>query len=245
MDVPLRQYLDRSRQIITKPANIIARDKDELCEEFRIMIQHLQDTLADVIKDYAKICTNGAAQPFDLLTAAPIEIDNIDFVESAPVKWVPEINQYVLRINNMTLRGNIGNIYSKRMVTSASGENIGQLVPCKMGMRCHRLKAATTCKFWHDPMQLVEMRRGGLISAELFKEQVVLVRNYTNTSWLYTDCARDKSNEYMRSFGSRAYIKNDLLRMKISKSADIYEEIERFKNQVMHDILVLLLINEN
>ena len=156
---------------------------------------------------------------------------------------IPELNQYSIKLNNLTLRGNFSNIYSKKMLQN---ERIKahQVTICMQKNNCCNILSKKYCKFWHDPLDLLELKNNGLISEEFYQETIQYTRNFSNTAWIYSNTLyRSDLNRNMRSIGSKSSLINDIALCKISPEYKI--DIENMKHQVMHDLLVLLVLNEH
>lgn len=64
------------------------------------------------------------------------------------------------------------------------------------------------------------------------------IRNWTNSSWLYTSDSITKSNLELRHFGSKSELYNDLQTLKSSLLLPTF--LKKYKEQTIHDILVML-----
>jgi hypothetical protein len=235
MDVTLNNYIKRVDEIISNKSNT---DKRKNQNEIKQMIFHMENTLLAVKEKYKKYIAVEVERP-------NIEFKNvnntslyINMPECVNLNWISELNQYSIKINNLVLRGNIGNIYDKRILLN-DRIHAHQVVPCSYGNKCKAILSEKYCKYYHDPMQLLALKNSKLISEDFFTECKKYIRNFSNTSWVYTSAYSTN----MRCIGSRTSLLNDM--QIASVSANYQANIETMKQQVMHDILVLLLLSQN
>jgi hypothetical protein len=169
-------------------------------------------------------------------------VKDIDEVPNIPLYWVSSINQYVMHINGVILRGNIGNIYNKSSIKK--NKIINQITICKNGNTCRNVLGSEICKFYHDPVDLLKLVKSKTISVSIFNKYKNLHRNFLNTSWIYTEQPRNKNNSLMRHFGSRNTLKHefDLIKLNNLKASEI--NINNFMQQCMHDILIIMGLNQ-
>lgn len=235
MDVTLNNYIKRVNEIISKKSGTYQRKNQN---EIKQMIFHIENTLLVIKEKYKKYVAVEVPQP-------NIEFKNvnntslyINMPECVNLNWVSELNQYSIKINNLVLRGNIGNIYDKKILLN-DRIHAHQVVPCSHGNSCKSILSEKYCKYYHDPMQLLELKNSKLISDAFFTECKKYIRNFSNTSWIYTSVYSPN----MRCIGSRTSLLNDIQIAKVS--TNYRANIETMKQQVMHDILVLLLLSQN
>ena len=153
-------------------------------------------------------------------------VENVDDIPDTPIYWVNSLKQFAISINGTLLWGNIGNIYEKN--TTSRMYNVKE---CKNYERCATKKKR--CKYYHDPIKLKEM---GI-------EIKDPVRNFTNSSWLFTTAPKNIKNMNLRHIGNRNTLSNDLYLMKFDKNYQ--QEVNTRYNQTMHDLLVLLCIDQH
>jgi hypothetical protein len=175
-------------------------------------------------------------------------VDNIKDIPFTPLYWVTQTNQFAININGVILRGSVGNIYDKTHIQS--NKIINQVVICKKNNLCQNVLNNEICKFYHDPEDLLKLVNLNKISIELFNKYKTLNRNYLNTDWIYTN----RYNNSMRHFGSRNTLNYECDMIKFNnitnnqkKSNDILNDIpsiKNFKQQCMHDILVIMGLNQ-
>lgn len=235
MEISLDSYIKRagelSAQKFTKANN----------NEFKLMINYLEETIKTVKSKYESFkekeevgikeveLRNVTPMPYRYISIMPMETN---------LYWIPELNQYMVKINNMVLRGNLANIYDNKILYK-SNIKAHQVVQCCEGNHCANIRAEKYCKYYHDPADLYELKKEGVITDKYFASAKELTRNFSNTSWLYSG----GDNLNMRKIGSKSNLKYDIAALKINrKRARIL--IENMKQQVMHDILVLLILNE-
>jgi hypothetical protein len=169
-------------------------------------------------------------------------IDSIDEIPSVPIYWVKNINQFAIRINDTILRGNVGNIYNSSSIRS--NESTNQTIICKNKNTCKNLFNNITCKFYHDPMDLLKLFTDNKISNEQFEKYKTKHRNFINTSWLYTDQPFTNKNKTLRQFGSKFTLKNEIDIMKLDNSKINSDKIDNFKQQTIHDLLICMGLNQ-
>ena len=171
-------------------------------------------------------------------------VDNIKDIPFTPLYWVTQTNQFAININGVILRGSIGNIYDKSHIQSS--KIINQVVICKRNNLCPNLLNNAVCKFYHDPEDLLKLVNLNKISIELFNKYKTLNRNYLNTDWIYTN---QYNNNSMRQFGSHNTLNYEFDMIKFNNSTNTQKEndilsIKNFKHQCMHDILVVMGLNQ-
>lgn len=89
-----------------------------------------------------------------------VVVNSIDDVPNAKLYYVNDLGQFCIKVNEMVLRGNIGNIYGRN-------ENIVYVNKCMYGKDCNR---GFDCPFYHDPIDVPWSNN---------------IRNFTYNSWLY------------------------------------------------------------
>jgi hypothetical protein len=165
-------------------------------------------------------------------------IDSIDEIPNTPMYWVKNINQFAIRINDTVLRGTVGNIYNSSNIKRNISTN--QTIICKNKNNCSNLFNNNTCKFYHDPLELLKLVNANKLDPTKFETYKNIHRNFINTSWLYTDQYSTNKNKTMRHFGSKNTLKNEIDLMKLDNSMINSNKIDNFKQQTMHDLLVCM-----
>ena len=177
-------------------------------------------------------------------------VNNIEEIPFTPLYWVAQTNQFAININGVILRGTVGNIYDKSHIQS--NKIINQVVICNKNNLCPTVLNNEICKFYHDPEDLLKLVNLNKMPIELFNKYKILNRNYLNTDWIYTNRC-NKNNNSMRHFGSRNTLNYEFDMIKFNnlaniqkKSNDIFNDIsiKNFKHQCMHDILVVIGLNQ-
>lgn len=180
--------------------------------------------------------------PFKNITCdIPINVkivNNIDEIPNTQLYWVENINQFAFHLNGIIFRGNIGNIFNKNCIKK--NNQINQTVICKYRNNCKILLSSKKCKFYHDPVELLELLNDVKISKETYNMYKYQTRDYINTSWIYTELPYNKNNIMMRHFGSKNTLKHDCDLMKINNTKTHEIEIDNYRQQTMHDILVIM-----
>lgn len=240
-----------SIQLLIKKSNDILKDfdnspdKQELLDELDGMVGYLTSALKK-ITNTSNICKNKMLlNDFNVFRDSPdlkinnvlsykyiapkvklpvIQLENIDQVPDMPLFWIKNINQFAFKLNGVLFRGNIGNI---------STAPCKRVKICEHRNQCVVLLEGKICDNYHDPIDLNKLLRQRLISGRLYKKYINLSRNFSNVSWLYTPYPINKKNYYMRHFGSR-----EILRQELDKK--YLFDIETYGHQCIHDILVYL-----
>jgi hypothetical protein len=222
MDITLNQYIDRANEI-----KKLQFPKTKNTNELKTMIATLENTLSYIKTVHKSLDTTPTSKEI-----LPVKPSNI-------VQWHPELNQYSIKINNLLLRGNYVNIYNKHLVKK-TGINIHQIVACEMGNKCKNILDGIYCKFWHDPVQLLELKNTNQITEAFYLKTIQYTRNFVDTAWVYDP---DGKPARVRTFGSKSTLTNDISLIKVSEHHRF--GVEEMKQQVVHDLLVLLALNEN
>jgi hypothetical protein len=198
------------------------------------------------IKSANKFTTSQPMLTHDIPINARV-VNNISDIPNTPLYWVSSINQFAFHINGIIFRGNIGNIYTKKNNWSAGHQNnqTNQIIICKHGNKCKKILNAEICKFYHDPLDLLELVKCGEVTTDIFDIYKKLNRNFNNTSWLYTDMPHNKNNEQLRKFGSRNTLRHEFELIQLNNSYADNVNIENFRHQCMHDFLVIMGLNQH
>jgi hypothetical protein len=207
------------------------------------------DTKNETYSDNDWTYLNRSITPYSLSKNIANNIDinvtivkNINEIPNTPLYWVSEINQFAFHINGVILRGNIGNIYNQTHIKSNVSTN--QTIICRHHNDCKNLQMNKLCKFYHDPNELLNALDKKIITKETFIKYKSLSRNFINTSWLYTDLPHTKKNIMMRHFGSKNTLKHEFDLMKISNSKINEILIDNYRQQTIHDLLVIMGLNQ-
>jgi hypothetical protein len=171
-----------------------------------------------------------------------IEVANLRDIPECPIYYIKPYKQYALNIGGLILRGNIGNIYNSNMVSK--NNTLPNLTYCKHKNHCTKLLSGKSCKYYHDPADLVELKNSGLISESLYTNQCK-PRNFINTSWIYTEYPEKASNLNMRHFGSRDTLSHYISLAKIEDNPRFSIYYHNYADQCIHDILVMYALYAN
>jgi hypothetical protein len=169
-------------------------------------------------------------------------VKNIEEIPNTPLYWVDDINQYAIHVNGVLLRGNIGNIYNKNHIKE--NKIVHQIAICKHKNTCRNILNSEICKFYHDPMELIQLVKCKKMDIDTFNKYKNLHRNFLNTSWIYTEMPRNNGNNLMRHFGSRNTLKHEFDLMKINNESVNDSYIDDFRQHCMHDLLVIMGLNQ-
>jgi hypothetical protein len=204
-------------------------------EKTKILI-HIETTITqtqEIIKKYAGVYNKFKSQKsiVDILRSKKIKkednkiktinIPNLSYLPNTSMYWVENIKQYAIKINNITFRGGIGNIYPTANRNSVNIKN------CRNGKNCRDILRGK-CNFYHDPADFVGVSR------------INPIRNYTQASWVFTTQSDNASNKYMRRIGNRSTFDSDI--MILRSRTDAKELCDIYKSQTTHDLLISLLI---
>lgn len=148
-----------------------------------------------------------------MVPVVDISESDIDTCQQSPLYRVRETGEYIIRVNNITIRGNIGRIFSKRDAKFG-------VLPCRRH-GCEGKFYNKECKFLHHGD----------------------IRNFMDYSWKRSDKTHglptgvehgiDLFNT--RSLGGLDTIETDLCNMDL-------RELELRRCQLMHDLLLLTVI---
>lgn len=235
MDITLNNYLNRAECILQ--SNAVHNEHKRNQNEIKQMITHVESTLLLLKEKYKTYTTNDQKMHTSALIQNAQHISLYTDQPTIKLNIINETNQYKLKINNLVLVGNIGNIYDKNMLLN-DRVLAHQVVPCKYDNTCKNVLLQKYCKYYHEPQQLLLLKNEKIISAEYYTKAITFVRNFSNTSWLYSSVHTPNT----RCLGSKTSLAND---MQIATLNTTYKQnIVTMKQQVMHDILVLLALNE-
>jgi hypothetical protein len=176
------------------------------------------------------------------ITIPTKQVNDISDVPNTQLYWVKNINQFAIRINGVLFRGNIGNIYNQSHIKKNKPTN--QTIICCNANKCKYMLAGKLCQFYHDPSDLLILLKTSKISEETYNIYKSHTRNFMNTSWIYTDLQNASNNIMMRHFGSKNTLKHEFDLIKINNSNVNKTIINNYRHQTMHDILVVLGINQ-
>lgn len=234
MDITLNNYLKRADDIINNITNV---DKKRTHNEIICMISTIENTLI-LLKDKYKTFAMPKTKTSTLLqNVQSVSIYNNN-VNTTTVHLVNETNQYKLQINDLILLGNIGNIYDKNILLNDRIQ-AHQVVCCKYGNTCKNILSEVYCKYYHEPQYLLVLKNKKLISSKFYEKTIKYIRNFSNTAWVYSSIYAPNT----RCIGSKTSLLNDIQIAHISQKYK--DNIENMKQQVMHDLLVLLTLSEN
>lgn len=257
MDITLQQYSNRTQEISKNYEQINFVNLSELdssMNELNIMLK-LLDTVFQQIQSIKlklnkyKLKDIITMSYTDKLTISEelipknekniICVENLIDVQSTPIYWVSSIKQYAINLGGMILRGNIGKIYNKNIILK--NNNLANITYCNKGNNCQNILKNKYCKFYHDPIELLDLKNSYKISEKTYCH-LLTPKNFTNTSWIYTDYPEKPNNSYMRTFGSGDTLAHYI---KLAKLTDDPINKNNYSDQTIHDILVLYAIHLN
>ena len=170
-------------------------------------------------------------------------IDDIKNIPDTQLYWISNINQFAFRLNGVIFRGVIGDIYNKAIIQQHNTHS--QVSICKYGNLCQNIQYGKICKYYHDPLTLLKLLNEKKIEQATFDIYKNLSRNYVNTSWIYNDTQNNKKNIFMRHFGSKTTLRNEIELVNNNMlKYDKMNIVDTYKNQTMHDILIILALNK-
>lgn len=257
MDITLHQYSNRIQEISNnyQQVNFInLTELDHNLNELNVMLK-LLNTVSQQIQ-LIKLKLNKYKQQdivtmsyTDKLTIAEelipknkkniICVENIIDIPQTPLYWVNSTKQYAINLGGMILRGNIGKIYNKNIILK--NNNLSNIIYCNKGKNCPNILKEQYCKFYHDPLELLELKNNCEISEKFYCQQIA-PKNFTNTSWIYTDYPEKSNNLYMRTFGSGDTLAHYI---KLAKLTGDPINKSNYSDQTIHDILVLYALHLN
>jgi len=158
-------------------------------------------------------------------------VSDINMIPNVNLYWVN--GQFAIRINNMIINGNIGNIYNKEGINKIM--KVKNVDKCSFGSECKRLTENKECPFYHDPGDKDQ-------NSDCDHKQ--FIRNYVNSSWIHSAGSLNKKNKHIRHIGSRDSLNHDIDKILRYDRQIIDDEIDMRVNQTMHDILVLMALKD-
>lgn len=165
-------------------------------------------------------------------------VETCDEIPNTPLYWVNSLNQFAVHVNGIIFRGNIGNIFVKNRDDGESGNFTKN---CKHGNKCTFLLNNKKCKFYHDPMDVLELYEEGKIKRETFDMYKNIYKNFNNSSWIYTNDMASAKNKMMRFVGNRNTLRTDMIYAKHGNA----EWVDEYKSQTFHDFLVTMALGQN
>lgn len=220
METSLNSYINRSEEIL-RLSKGNTKKIDKFKNEFEILLSFLESATEKVKANYNAFLSN----------------NDIKRPDSKIINYNEETNQYHCNIDGLILRGAAGNIYDRNFIRN-SRIHAHQVIHCKDGNLCKYVLTQTYCKFYHDPEDLLILQKAGIISPEYYKQTIKYTRNFSNSSWVFTS----NNNKYMRQFGSLASLELDLKRLELKGEKE--DAIKNYKEQVIHDLLILQIIDK-
>lgn len=201
---------------IVEPANKLANYNNAASS--RQHLQILDHTLppSKWPNIFSKI-SNISIKP-DIVIPAKV-VQHLNQVPNINIYWVTSIQQFVLKINNTIIRGDIGDVY-KRQPSGACGSkydydnlpsNIKACIKCKN-------TPSKGCIYYHDPLKYG-------YNPHINK---TYIHNFMATSWL------------TRPRISRSTYKLDIEKIKMNN--DNAADISMLQSQMMHDLLSYIII---
>lgn len=149
-----------------------------------------------------------------------VEVETLDAIPNIPLCYVKSLGQFAIKINEVIIRGNVGNI-----VQNTRGYNC--IIECT-DENC----TTPTCNKWHDPYKHEYLNYYFEDNSNYTKKQI---RNFSARSWMYSP---KKYINNMRHIGTRDTFYNDM------HYIDKYES-NLIIGQTMHDILTCISMAKN
>lgn len=231
--------MDQSLNTYIKRASNITNNNCNSENEFMLMITYLENTLLFIKYKYEQ--THTTVNKIEK-TSILKNVNNMSLYEQSAnqinLNKINELDQYSIKINNLVLRGNLATIYDRKLLHNDK-VMAHQVVQCINKNKCKNILKQTYCKYFHDPLDLFELKTAKLISDEFYNLTINFTRNFSNTSWIYSP---NSKNPNLRLIGSKNSLLNDIKLIKLSKSYK--DNVEIMKQQVMHDLLILLVLSE-
>jgi hypothetical protein len=235
----VRQDLDELTKI-TEVVEKIARDlkskqqaalrsSSKRIDEFHRMLSafHGRSNIDDTV-DNSMVVTSSIPKsiPNTKPLAPNISLSNVnivptlDDVPNVNIYWVEETNEFAIRIENILLRGHVGEIFTSGITPHKNKVNI---VKCVRMNECPQLRSGT-CGYYHDPKDIVDAH----LDINSFQ---LSPRNYSNGNWVYNPTGKGSGNP--RTFGSRSTLSTD-----IANASD--KDKDMWFAQTMHSLLVTI-----
>lgn len=155
------------------------------------------------------------------INVSAITVKSLSHIPVSNLYYVEDIGQFAVNVNGVNIRGTIGDIVNGLEVHTKEA-----IARCQWGAECKNLN--TSCKYYHDPEHFIKRK---LPIPENNR------RNFTVGSWLHTKSPSNKS----RHIGGRQSLLIDLC---LLKKTHYLEEILTREDQLIHDLLIYMVLNE-
>jgi hypothetical protein len=185
-------------------------------------MRQLYASIGEVMRSLGEVESSSAKNPLDISTGNT-------------VAWDKDMNCYRIDVGNgLTLFGNVGNIFNKHQLQH---HVLQQICDCDHQEDCNRLLNGVNCPYYHEPNMLAHLYRTGKITQETYETQKRYVRNFMNTSWIYSSAPVHKKKN-VRFFGSSAELDSDIALLKTMSPPIRKKIVQTYKAQLCHDLLV-------
>ena len=169
------------------------------------------------------------ATPTTVVRTTTAPVTKIDYLKNLPNTYlyqVGEVGQYCLNINGVLFRGNMGEIFN-----NYRSNDLTHVVHCKDREHCTRVKRGD-CTYYHDPLD---------VNYKLCKPL-----NYMPKAWEYTSIDVSPKKRHTRRIISNAKTIDEDIKYMIQTTGEQYirNRLDRRKSQLIHDLLVVLKMNE-
>ena len=111
-------------------------------------------------------------------------VKNVDMIPNTKIYWVDDIKQFVIRINNIVIKGNIGNILTKN-------EPLYNVVKCRNGLKCIN----NECLYLHSSATRNYTNSSWIYSPHPITKKNKYMRHIGNRNSLYRDIERMKRRD--------------------------------------------------
>lgn len=188
----------------------------------RDAMMQLHTAIGNVMRELGELDDSSVKNPLNINTGKT-------------VAWDGDMNCYRIDVGNgLTLFGNIGNIFNKHQLQH---HVLQQICDCDQQEDCNRLLNGIACPYYHEPSMLADLCRTGKITQETYETQKKYVRNFLNTSWIYSSAPVHKKKN-VRFFGSSAELDSDIALLKTMSPQARKKIVQTYKAQLCHDLLV-------
>ena len=175
---------------------------------------------------------NRLVKTINFLSMQKIPLENnltLKYNNCIPI-WKANMNCYEIKIGEEVIRGNIGDIYEDSSLIRKGTKR------CKERKNCSFLNSGKPCNFYHDPKEIIEMKKNNIISSSLKDEQLLRIRNFKRSDFIY-----HPNKRHGKLIGSRNRLKYDLFYITQNRM----KYIKDMEDQLAHEILLFLYVKNN
>lgn len=239
MNTTLVDFQLRSREILELAKQRDPKEFNSLDSELSMMTNLIESVYHDLVSCHRQVRLfydkkPPISKPCDILEPKRIIVKTIEDVQETPLFYVSSINQYAINIGGILLRGNLLDIKSKQ---EAKKENNLTWMMCKNHNKCQTLTTERMCPYWHDPLQLLQLKKKGILSARRYHKYISRTRTALDTSWLFRK--GPSCSSFSKWMGSKSLLERDDLLFALG-NLRFHNDMKEYKQLLVHDLLVCL-----